>query len=191
MKTNKEALRSCYKDKRFALSQEDCIHYNELLRRQFSLLDISYVKYLHTYLPIIDKKEPDTYNIINWLNRYHPKIKIVVSAIHLDTFHLDTYLFDDKIVLQKNKFGIFEPHQGNRVSINEVDMILVPLLTFDTKGNRVGYGKGIYDRLFTQCKYDIVKVGISFFDPISEIEHINEFDVKLDYCITPETIYSF
>ena len=73
----------------------------------------------------------------------------------------------------------------------EIDLVIVPLLCFDKKGNRVGYGKGYYDRFLKQCRKDCIKIGFSYFDPIDQVEDINKFDVKLDYGITPDAIYQF
>ena len=70
----------------------------------------------------------------------------------------------------------------------ELDLIFVPLLAYDKKGHRVGYGKGYYDRFLKECKDDCIKIGFSFFEPEDSIEGVNRHDVKLDYCITPERI---
>jgi len=69
--------------------------------------------------------------------------------------------------------------------------VLVPLLSFDKKGFRVGYGKGFYDRFLMQCKSDCIKIGLSYFDPIDVIDDADEFDVPLDFCITPQKVYVF
>jgi 5-formyltetrahydrofolate cyclo-ligase len=55
----------------------------------------------------------------------------------------------------------------------------------------VGYGKGYYDRYLKRCAQDVVKIGFSYFDAIDAIEDINEFDVPLNYCITPMRVYEF
>ena len=68
-------------------------------------------------------------------------------------------------------------------------MVLVPLLAFDTKGYRVGYGKGFYDRFLS--KIDVKKVGISLFEAVECIADVHEDDIRLDLCITPKQIYSF
>ena len=73
-----------------------------------------------------------------------------------------------------------------------LDVVFVPLLAFDNKGNRVGYGGGYYDRLLQKCKKETLKIGISFFEAEQyTIQDIASTDVTLDYCVTPNTIYSF
>ena len=55
----------------------------------------------------------------------------------------------------------------------------------------MGYGKGFYDAFFKNCKKDILKIGVSFFEAEEEITDITDDDVALDYCITPEKTYRF
>lgn len=73
----------------------------------------------------------------------------------------------------------------------KIEVVFVPLLAFDKQGNRVGYGKGFYDRFLKQCKTDVVKIGLSLFDAEEEIEDVLENDIPLDYCITPNKIHEF
>jgi 5-formyltetrahydrofolate cyclo-ligase len=70
-------------------------------------------------------------------------------------------------------------------------MIICPLIAFDLKGNRVGYGKGFYDRFLGQCKSDVIKLGLSYFEPINNITDCNESDLPLSSCITPTQHYFF
>jgi 5-formyltetrahydrofolate cyclo-ligase len=65
------------------------------------------------------------------------------------------------------------------------------LLAFDTRGYRVGYGKGYYDRFLTECRPDVIKVGLSFFEPEKQIDDINRFDIPLNYCVTPQQVFQF
>ena len=68
--------------------------------------------------------------------------------------------------------------------------IKIPLLASDLNGNRVGYGGGYYDSFLINCKKS-KKIGVSLEEPINKIIDIDEFDIKLDYCITPKSIYKF
>ena len=69
------------------------------------------------------------------------------------------------------------------------DLVIVPLLAFDKKGYRVGYGKGFYDRFLQNSK--TLKIGLSFFAPTEEIIDVHLNDVRLDKCITPAGIIEF
>ena len=100
-------------------------------------------------------------------------------------------IVDDNTFFETNKCGIDEPIDGIDMIPTEIDMVIVPLLSFDKKGNRVGYGKGYYDRFLKLCRRDCMKIGFSYFDPIVKIDDINQYDIKLDYCITPERIFTF
>jgi 5-formyltetrahydrofolate cyclo-ligase len=101
------------------------------------------------------------------------------------------YLHEEDMYFEINQYGIPEPVGGSEIMPEELDMVFVPLLGFDLQGNRVGYGKGYYDRFLSKCKDDVIKVGLSFLSPIDCIEDVDFFDKKLDFCITPERVYAF
>ena len=67
----------------------------------------------------------------------------------------------------------------------------MPLIIADKFGNRVGYGKGYYDRFLKKCDKEIIKVGLCFFDVIEKIVDITVNDIKLNYCVTPNKIIKF
>jgi 5-formyltetrahydrofolate cyclo-ligase len=72
-----------------------------------------------------------------------------------------------------------------------IDVVITPLLAFDLKGYRVGYGKGFYDRFFASLHNDAKRIGISLFGPCSDIENITELDIPLTHCVTPNKTYTF
>jgi len=90
-----------------------------------------------------------------------------------------------------NAYGIAEPINGEWITPEEIDLVFVPFLACDEKGYRVGYGKGFYDRFLASCRPDILKIGFSYFEPVEHISDINQFDVPLNICITPNRIYEF
>jgi 5-formyltetrahydrofolate cyclo-ligase len=63
--------------------------------------------------------------------------------------------------------------------------VVVPLLSFDKRGHRVGYGKGFYDRFLSECSRDCIKIGLSFFAPVEVIDDVNRHDVTLDLFVMP------
>ena len=86
-----------------------------------------------------------------------------------------------------NKFGIPEPISSN---IIDPDILLVPLVSFDSKLNRLGYGGGFYDRYIEKIEKvkKVIKIGLAFsYQKIKKVP-INKFDKKLDFIITEKEI---
>ena len=100
-------------------------------------------------------------------------------------------MLTDSTLFVKNSNGITEPRSGIEVNPIDFDLIFIPLIAFDQMGNRVGYGKGYYDKMLSQCSKSALKIGLSLFDPINKIHDISTHDLKMDYCITPNQIYKF
>lgn len=187
----KSELRKIYKEKRKQISWKDKERWTDLILINFQKLDLPFINCVHTYLAIENYNEVATENITGYLKFKNPGIKIVIPKINLDAGEMKHYIFNDTSEMTENAFGIIEPIKGDKVSAKEIDIVLAPLLAFDEKGYRVGYGKGFYDKFFKECKEDVIKIGLSFFDAEEMIEDINLNDVALDYCITPQTIYTF
>jgi 5-formyltetrahydrofolate cyclo-ligase len=177
---------------RLALKRDDFWRLNDELLDQVKLIDWSQYKYVHIFLPIKEKNEVDTFEILSYFKNHHPDLQIVVPRTYFADISLQHVLFDhEHTVLRKNKHNIPEPIYGKLASIDLIDAVIIPLLTFDEKGNRVGYGVGFYDRFLRNCKQSVAKIGLSFFPPEKEEIETNEFDIKLTHCITPEKIYTF
>ncbi|MEQ7798265.1 5-formyltetrahydrofolate cyclo-ligase [Pedobacter sp. ASV1-7] len=174
--------------RRKTLFEEDVDAYSKRLLDLFSSLDLSSIKVIHVFLPIADKNEPNTFLIIDWLTIYHPEIRIIVPKADFNSSLMINYVYKGRKGLVKSLYGILEPEMGELHS-GGVDMVLIPMLAFDLQGYRVGYGKGFYDRFLQDI--DVFKIGLSFFDPVDRIDDINEHDVRMDSCITPDRIYRF
>lgn len=145
--------------------------------------------YFHIFLSIEETKEIDTLPLITLLQG---KDKNVVIPKTQGANTLENYLLTDSTPIKKNKWGIPEPVDGILIPENKIDVVFVPLLAFDLKGHRVGYGKGYYDTFLNKCRQETVKVGLSLFEPEdNDITDVHENDVQLDYCITPEKTYAF
>ncbi len=137
------------------------------------------------------QNEVDTWPIIQRLSKNYPSLQITLPKADPQTFSMESYLYHSKVQLQSNTWGIQEPLNGQLIAPQAIDMILLPLLTFDGQGYRVGYGKGFYDRFLSRCRKDIIKIGISPEAPVAQISDLNEYDVRMDYCITPEKVWEF
>lgn len=184
----KSALRKQALNQRNALTWEQCLVLSEKLLEQFKKLDLSNISSLHIFLPIAHQKEPDTFLIIDWLQQYHPEIEIVVPKADFATNLMSHHLYIDKQDLLNNHYHIPEPQKA-KPFLAIPDMVVVPLLAFDQRGYRVGYGKGFYDRFLQGLTTQ--KIGLSFFDVIEEIIDVHLNDIRLDKCITPSGIIDF
>ncbi|MEO5501514.1 MAG: 5-formyltetrahydrofolate cyclo-ligase [Ginsengibacter sp.] len=188
---NKSELRLLYKKKRAELSSSEIARFNDLILIQFQKLSIGFINCVHTYLPSMKLREPDTALIIRYLEFTNPELKVAVPSINKISGILDHYYLEEQSLRMINKFGIEEVHEGEPVSISEIDLVLVPMLAFDNDGYRVGYGKGYYDKFLSLCRADTLVVGLSFFAPEEKIDDRNEFDIALNFCITPSEIFNF
>lgn len=186
----KQELRKAYLEKRRLLNEEEYKNLNRLLSEAFfQNIDLSAVSILHCFLPILKNHEPNTRTIIDHIQKSHPIIKVVVPRVNQDG-QIESYLFDER-QLEINSWGIPEPKGGSLIAPQLIDMILVPLLAFDKKGHRVGYGKGYYDRFLKDCRIDSKKIGLSFFPPEEKIADINKDDFPLDKIVTPKKVFNF
>lgn len=185
---NKSNLRKQALEQRKALSDDEFLSLNQLLLAQFKTLDFSAIKSIHFFLPIVKKREPDTFLMIDWLQENHPHIHIVVARSNFEDHSMSHHPFA-KEDLKENSYHIPEP-QTTALFEGEIDMVLVPLLAFDQQGYRVGYGKGFYDRFLSGM--ETKKVGIALFDVLQEgISDVHQDDIRLDLCITPKQIYQW
>lgn len=144
--------------------------------------------YYHIFLPIEEKKEIDTSSILAILQGKDKHV--ILPKMNTDNT-LTNYLLTDSTVIKKNSYNVPEPVSGIDVLPNKIDVVFVPLLAFDKKGNRIGYGKGFYDSFLSECKPNVLKIGLSFFEAEEQIADVYKNDVPLDYCVTPLQIYQF
>lgn len=146
---------------------------------------------VHIYLPMDNAHEPDTLPFVQWLKVWNPDVQFVVSRSNLETREMTHFLWDEQTVLETNIWGISEPKAGIIVDESAIDAVLVPLLVVDRFGNRVGYGKGFYDRFLAKCREGINTVGLSYFEPVDVIDDVDAWDIRLKSCVTPYGAYQF
>jgi 5-formyltetrahydrofolate cyclo-ligase len=185
---DKRRLRKEALARRVALLGQEVEVLNEKLLNQFKTINFSKVNSIHIFLPIVVKKEPNTFLMIEWLQQHHPEIVIVVPKADFSSNLMENYVFTKKEDLTTNQYQIPEPREG-KTFLTVPDMVIVPLLAFDEKGYRVGYGKGFYDRFLQGISTQ--KIGLSFFNAVAEINDVHLNDIKLDKCITPNGIVAF
>lgn len=188
----KKELRKIFLEKRKSLSETEVEVFSKKIHDWFFRnIPVHSYATIHTFLPIKHHNEVDTWLIINTLQKDF-STDIVIPKSHKDGT-MTNYLLTKETIFEENKWKISEPsHIQHLIShISKIDLVLIPLLCFDKKGYRVGYGKGYYDRFLADCRPDVLKIGLSIFEPVELIEDIDAYDICLDYCITPNKIWQF
>lgn len=194
----KAELRAQFLTERRALSAE------EVTRRSVAIADRFFGAFfnelvadrttiLHTFLPIARQNEVDTWPIIQRIWQHFPPVQVAVSMTDTTKTRLTHHSLTPETPLIENQWGIPEPHsvENQPISSSQIGLVLVPLLTFDAHGHRVGYGKGYYDRFLAECRPDCLKIGVSLFEPVNRIEAVEPTDVRLDVCVTPTRTWHF
>ncbi|MFH6945728.1 5-formyltetrahydrofolate cyclo-ligase [Flavobacterium sp. FlaQc-50] len=189
MSTNKKELRIQYKNFRKELPLDVAEDKSLAIANNLIELPIWNKTYFHVFLPIEEQKEVNTEYILHLLSGKDKEI--VVSKSDFETREMTHFLLTDNTKIKKNEYNIPEPVNGLPVAAEMIEVVFVPLLAFDLAGNRVGYGKGFYDKFLAACKPETIKIGLSFFEAENLIEDVFELDIKLNYCVTPEKVYTF
>lgn len=185
----KKDLRILFKNFRKQLTFDDIMDDSLQIANQCLMLPIWDKTYYHIFLPIESQKEINTEFLLQILAGKDKEI--VLSKSNFDTLEMTHFLLTDNTKIKPNSIGIPEPLDGIEVPVSKIDVVFVPLLAYDIKGNRVGYGKGFYDTFLSKCNPNVIKIGLSYFEPIESITDIQQKDIKLDFCVTPETILKF
>ncbi|PDS26608.1 5-formyltetrahydrofolate cyclo-ligase [Flavobacterium branchiophilum] len=185
----KNELRILYKQKRANLRPIETEGYSIAIANQLLTLPIWDFSYYHIFLTIQKQNEVNTEFILPILAGKDKEI--VVSQSNFQTMEMTHFLLTDHTTIRLNAFQIPEPQDGLVVPNELLDVVFVPLLAFDTHGNRVGYGKGFYDKMLKKCRDNVLKIGLSFFEPENQIANVSDTDIRLDCVVTPKMVYPF
>jgi 5-formyltetrahydrofolate cyclo-ligase len=186
---DKFEARKKYSLLRKKISNDEIIDFSVKIANNCLNLNIWQYSNYHIFLPIEKKKEVDTSSIINILTG--KKKQVVISKSNFKDCSLTNYILDDDVILELNNYGIPEPRNGKKIKTDLIDVVFIPLLAFDKSGNRVGYGKGFYDRFLKELPKKTIKIGLSFFPQEHKLDGIEKHDVKMNYCVTPNDVFTF
>lgn len=190
----KKALRAHYRQLRASLTPAK---QNELDRKIVAEcgelpIELKGLRYVLSYIPIKNAGEVNTQPVENWLtSKLTPAPEIAYPKTDFSTLQMEAILAGTTTQFAQTRLHLTEPTSGVTLAPERIDIVLVPLLTFDLNGYRVGYGKGFYDRFLARCRPDILKIGLSYLPPVRKIEDVDHFDLPLSYCVTPDRLYDF
>lgn len=139
---------------------------------------------IHSYISMNQRNEVNTHFLIRELLEEGKEVIVPVTNFEDGMLsHVQLHDFDE---LQPNKWGLLEPPVTDTVEARSFDIILIPMAAADIKGNRLGYGKGFYDRFLSGCKG--TKIGLLFHRFIQEEIPSEDFDVKMDMLISEKGV---
>ena len=179
LEEKKTCLRKHIQAKRKALPQAQKIAYDKAIHRELKkhrlwekskkiLLYASTPEEIHTHSLLTEK----SYGKLFYLPRIQNK-------------NLNLHQFTNFKDLEKHPFGILQPKAENpSIQLQAIELVIVPGIAFDLKGNRIGYGGGYYDRLLNQDKPPCIAPAYPF--QILPSIFPEKTDIPVDWIITPQ-----
>lgn len=123
---------------------------------------------------------PDELSTLEFIDRWNTRKHFFLPRVNGLNLEILPY---DRSRLALGAFHIEEPQGADTVDVSQIELIVVPGIAFDDKGNRVGRGKGYYDRLLARSK--AVKIGVGYdFQYVEEGIDVEEHDMRVDIVIT-------
>lgn len=190
IKEQRAQLRSLMKQKRheldtYSLNSSSSVIFNTIASHPF----LSQKRIIGSYSSF--KNEIDMQNINAHLKALGHKVYLPVINSKIKG-HMDFYSYDEHHLVV-NSFGIKEPVAltENMADTAKLELLLVPMLAFDIKGNRLGMGGGYYDRILKRVSSDCLVIGIAHeFQKLQYIP-VQSWDMPLDEAITEKEHYIF
>jgi 5-formyltetrahydrofolate cyclo-ligase len=164
---------------------------DDLLLIRFQQAGLPPVTTLLSFWPLASRGECNTFPCVDFLAFRMPGLQLAYPRADLVNGSMQAIAVDEATEYRENEYGIPEPVDGAVIPPDQLELIFLPLLIFDALGNRVGYGKGFYDRFLRDCQESSIRLGFSYFEPEERIDDADEFDVPLTIGITPNRIYEF
>ena len=190
---NREAKKSLRKQVlsiRNKMTQEEVIQNSQIIMERLrSLSEFIDAKTVFIYMDF--GNEVMTRDLIKQMFA-EKKHVIIPYTDTVETKLIPTEIFDLEKDLIKCSFGYYEPKKENvkYVDPQKFDLIVVPGVAFDKNLNRMGYGKGYYDRILNQRRKDCKAIAVAHeFQVLQEIP-TEEYDIKMDMIITEKSIYT-
>jgi len=144
-----------------------------------TLPEVISAHHIHLYLSITAFAEVDTALIVDGLTAMHKRLSVPV----VQNGDLLSVLYHKGDALRTAQFGQPEPEVRSVVDESDLDLVLLPLLAFDSRGYRLGYGKGFYDRFLQRLGKRGVRpfrAGLSYFRQKIDTLPVDPWDESLD-----------
>jgi len=157
---------------------------SSILKRVTNLKEFEEANTIHVYASMNKRYEVDTFSIIDYALKNGKKVIVPVMRENGKLNHCE---IDSTDSLEPNSWGVPEPVNQKTLEHVKPDIIFVPMVAGDLQKNRLGYGKGYYDRFLSSVNG--LKAGLLFEEQISKkILPTDSYDVTLDILITEKRV---
>lgn len=187
----KKQARKYYNKQRQEVTYTQRLKWDDLILINFQSIEIPFLETVFSFYPMEERSEVNVFLLTDFLHFRNPSMRICYPKMQVNAPDMEAIACSPDTIFEANSLQILEPLANDIVPPEEIDLVIVPMLICDLQGARVGYGKGYYDRYLSRCRKDCIRVGVSYFEPVDKIEDADEFDVPLDFCITPLKAYVF
>lgn len=172
---NKQILRSKYKELRKNITNKE--EQNDIIfNKVINLEEYKQSELVLTYVTL--KDEVDTIKLIEYSLKNGKKVAVPKCEGNDIVFYYISSLED----LENGKFGILEPKTNKAVKNLNNSICIIPGLAFDKQNNRIGYGRGFYDRFLEN--YNGIKIGLTYKECVCDKIDAEINDIKMDRIIT-------
>lgn len=124
---------------------------------------------------------PDELSTREFIDRWHGRKEFFLPRVNGLNLEILPY---ERSRMHLGAFQIEEPDGDDTASIDDIDLVIVPAMAYDRHGNRVGRGKGYYDRLLSTASRTLTTIGVGYgFQLVEEID-ADPFDIPVDFVVT-------
>jgi 5-formyltetrahydrofolate cyclo-ligase len=131
------------------------------------------------------QNEVDTRQLIEYALRVGKKVFVPVTQGSGVMGFQEILSLDN---LRSARFGLLEPEHdvGLMIEPDDLDLVIVPGIAFDRRGNRLGFGGGYYDRFFERC--NATRVGLAYAFQVVDDIPAEDHDEKMDWVVTEDEV---
>ena len=176
---NKDSIRLRVKARKSLLDENERA---SAARRVFDLVENTAAFMLAEHI-LMYHSLPDELSTREFIDRWSARKRFYLPRVNGVSLDILPY---DRSRLHLGAFNIEEPTGDETADINDIELIIVPGVAYDRRGNRIGRGKGYYDRLLRDTR--AVTIGVAYSCQLCDDIEPDEFDVPVNYVITEDGI---
>ncbi len=181
----KQNLREALLKRREGISGSEYLQKSkQICERLIHLPEFKQAAVIHCYISINERNEVNTHSLIEKMLKMDKQL--IVPITQMETGTLRNAPLENFDELKINKWGVLEPEIGPEIAVSTIELVVVPMVGGDSNKNRIGYGKGFYDRFLAQL--ECPKIGLLFQNCLAEKLPVESFDVQLDKIVTDKRV---